>query len=256
MSTIRPPLIKPSLISPPLIRSRVPVPPPDTPITPKLMTIPRAIAVPKPRSTPKLRTVPKSLPIRVPRAAPKPRDAPKVFPTSERVTNDQIKSLLEQLNEIKHLYTQDQIKVLSNLPDTNGKFLFRDPDQRSLIYNIFAQAQSYTGDKVYKSIVEFDDDYILTTEQYLNGDLKQLPPSKWNLVQEVFLNTPGLVRAQDHHQLEIDNKKAKQGAEEGIYKCSRCSSKETIYFQTQTRSGDEGMTTTVHCLNCGNHWFD
>ena len=41
---------------------------------------------------------------------------------------------------------------------------------------------------------------------------------------------------------------------EGIFKCGKCKSKKTTYFQLQTRSADEPMTTFVTCKDCGNNW--
>lgn len=38
------------------------------------------------------------------------------------------------------------------------------------------------------------------------------------------------------------------------YKCSKCKERKTSYYQLQTRSADEPMTTFVKCLNCGNKW--
>lgn len=41
---------------------------------------------------------------------------------------------------------------------------------------------------------------------------------------------------------------------EGMYQCARCKSKKTTYYQLQTRSADEPMTTYVNCLNCNKRW--
>ncbi|KAL8552378.1 hypothetical protein ACS0TY_001175 [Phlomoides rotata] len=38
------------------------------------------------------------------------------------------------------------------------------------------------------------------------------------------------------------------------FTCGRCKKKETTYYQMQTRSADEPMTTYVTCVNCNNHW--
>ena len=38
------------------------------------------------------------------------------------------------------------------------------------------------------------------------------------------------------------------------FKCGRCGQRKTIYYQLQTRSADEPMTTFVTCVNCNNHW--
>tara|TARA_R110000851_G_scaffold128954_1_gene261522 strand:- start:222 stop:749 length:528 start_codon:yes stop_codon:yes gene_type:complete len=47
---------------------------------------------------------------------------------------------------------------------------------------------------------------------------------------------------------------------EGMFECSKCrrnkakNTKKTTYYQMQTRSADEPMTTFVACHECGNTW--
>ena len=38
------------------------------------------------------------------------------------------------------------------------------------------------------------------------------------------------------------------------FMCSKCKSKKCTFYQLQTRSADEPMTTFVTCLECGNRW--
>eukprot|EP00271_Cylindrocystis_brebissonii_P010600 TRINITY_DN2685_c0_g1_i1.p1 TRINITY_DN2685_c0_g1~~TRINITY_DN2685_c0_g1_i1.p1 ORF type:complete len:386 (-),score=63.25 TRINITY_DN2685_c0_g1_i1:831-1988(-) len=38
------------------------------------------------------------------------------------------------------------------------------------------------------------------------------------------------------------------------FKCGKCGQRKTTYYQMQTRSADEPMTTFVSCLNCPNRW--
>ncbi|XAR55728.1 hypothetical protein NMG60_11035909 [Bertholletia excelsa] len=38
------------------------------------------------------------------------------------------------------------------------------------------------------------------------------------------------------------------------FKCGRCGQRKCTYYQMQTRSADEPMTTFVTCVNCNNHW--
>ena len=40
----------------------------------------------------------------------------------------------------------------------------------------------------------------------------------------------------------------------GFFTCARCKSKKTTYYQLQTRSADEPMTTYVSCMQCGKNW--
>jgi transcription elongation factor S-II len=42
--------------------------------------------------------------------------------------------------------------------------------------------------------------------------------------------------------------------ESGMFQCGKCKGSRTTYFQMQTRSADEPMTTFVTCLNCKNKW--
>jgi DNA-directed RNA polymerase subunit M/transcription elongation factor TFIIS len=38
------------------------------------------------------------------------------------------------------------------------------------------------------------------------------------------------------------------------YKCGKCKKRETSFYELQTRSADEPMTTFITCLNCGHRW--
>ena len=39
-----------------------------------------------------------------------------------------------------------------------------------------------------------------------------------------------------------------------LFKCRKCNSRETSYYEVQTRSADEPMTQFITCLNCNNRW--
>ncbi|KAI9249425.1 transcription elongation factor S-II [Phascolomyces articulosus] len=43
-------------------------------------------------------------------------------------------------------------------------------------------------------------------------------------------------------------------AETDMFMCGKCKGRKCTYFQMQTRSADEPMTTFVTCVLCGNHW--
>ncbi|CAO3665468.1 unnamed protein product [Umbelopsis ramanniana] len=43
-------------------------------------------------------------------------------------------------------------------------------------------------------------------------------------------------------------------AETDMFMCGKCKGRKTTYFQMQTRSADEPMTTFVTCVLCGNRW--
>ena len=54
-------------------------------------------------------------------------------------------------------------------------------------------------------------------------------------------------------QKEYLIRKAEEGVS-GFFTCNKCKSNKTTYYQLQTRSADEPMTTYVSCLNCGKRW--
>jgi DNA-directed RNA polymerase subunit M/transcription elongation factor TFIIS len=39
-----------------------------------------------------------------------------------------------------------------------------------------------------------------------------------------------------------------------LFKCRKCGSRETSYYEVQTRSADEPMTQFVTCIKCNNKW--
>tara|TARA_B100000900_G_C20378845_1_gene633658 strand:- start:115 stop:648 length:534 start_codon:yes stop_codon:yes gene_type:complete len=39
-----------------------------------------------------------------------------------------------------------------------------------------------------------------------------------------------------------------------LFKCRKCGSRETSYYEVQTRSADEPMTQFITCLKCNNRW--
>jgi hypothetical protein len=58
---------------------------------------------------------------------------------------------------------------------------------------------------------------------------------------------------------ERDNKREQAKAQMdqdyvGQFKCGKCKSVKTTYYQLQTRSADEPMTTYVTCMSCGSKW--
>ena len=53
----------------------------------------------------------------------------------------------------------------------------------------------------------------------------------------------------DRYLFEINKEQATDQ-----YQCGRCHKRECTYYQLQTRSADEPMTTFVTCLNCGKRW--
>jgi len=90
--------------------------------------------------------------------------------------------------------------------------------------------------------------------------LKRIKNGEIDLNNIAFL--PGYKVCPENWDLIIKRNKAKKkleysksvGIETDAYKCGRCKKKRCVYYQLQTRSCDEPMTTFVTCVNCTNSW--
>ena len=71
---------------------------------------------------------------------------------------------------------------------------------------------------------------------------QEMQPDKWNdLIKEKK------IRDENKYEPKLE-------ASTDNFKCWKCKSKKCTYYQLQTRSADEPMTTFVNCLDCGNRW--
>lgn len=61
-------------------------------------------------------------------------------------------------------------------------------------------------------------------------------------------------QAAEEIQLDWDLRHGTAGNVNGTFRCGKCGSRKTVYMQTQSRSCDEPMRTTVQCMQCRKRW--
>jgi len=97
----------------------------------------------------------------------------------------------------------------------------------------------------------------------LSGKLKNLKEIAYLPPEKLWPNGP-----HSQMKLKIKQKQAAKDASndrlgedyQGMFECSKCrrmgasNTRKTTYYQLQTRSADEPMTTFVSCHGCGNRW--
>ena len=115
--------------------------------------------------------------------------------------------------------------------DSNFSMLY-SKEARRILANI-----SYTPNSkdVRKKIIEgeIDSYYVCKlTKEDMN-------PEFWQAVKDAYVP---------------ENIKNPTEKPDGMIKCRKCKSMKTDYYQLQTRSADEPMTTYVTCHNCEHRW--
>jgi len=71
---------------------------------------------------------------------------------------------------------------------------------------------------------------------------QELNPEKWEVLIQQKIK-------RDKCKFEVNVEAATD-----TFTCRKCKSNKCTYYQMQTRSADEPMTTFVSCIECGNRW--
>ena len=89
-------------------------------------------------------------------------------------------------------------------------------------------------------------------QQLQKGELKphtlawmthqEMVPTRWDALIQAKIK-------RDKYKFETNIEAATD-----TFKCRKCQSNKCTYYQMQTRSADEPMTTFVTCIDCGNRW--
>jgi transcription elongation factor S-II len=71
---------------------------------------------------------------------------------------------------------------------------------------------------------------------------QEMQPERWSKLIEEKIK-----RDKSKYEVNMD-------AATDTFTCRKCKQNKCSYYQMQTRSADEPMTTFVSCLSCGNRW--
>ena len=185
-----------------------------------------------------------------------PDELEKVKPKSEEPSNDPVEEL--QL-KLKKLDLNDWVKTVSSFPEIIEKSIYNTTIREARSRNIerswssqdFKWLYKKNYIKVYSNIkLNKNSDFVLSKIKYgiwepekiISMKPQELYPDKW---EEIILK--------NNKKLELLSKgNMVQGT--SMFKCGKCKLNNCTYYQMQTRSADEPMTTFVTCLNCSNRW--
>jgi len=85
---------------------------------------------------------------------------------------------------------------------------------------------------------------IITPDRFISMTLTEMASDERRRIDSMIAQ-----QNLSNSQMAKDN-----AAETDQFKCGRCNQRKCKYYQMQTRSADEPMTTFVTCTNCGNRW--
>ena len=102
----------------------------------------------------------------------------------------------------------------------------------------------------------------IKTDSYVNNTklISRMKTKKFDLENIAFMTYQALFPEHWKSLLDEKYKREKVMYEDTVeamtdqFKCGLCKSRKCTYYELQTRSADEGMTTFITCLKCGNRW--
>lgn len=131
-------------------------------------------------------------------------------------------------------------KTIHIIKEINGPLKWSNPN---FIKNYSKMARKILANISYTSNSKVFKDKILSgqIDPYLIASMsrEEMNPEYW---AEIHLN---VMKKYITKQEEVSD---------GMFTCNQCKSKKTVYYQMQTRSADEPMTTYVTCTNCNKKW--
>ena len=185
---------------------------------------------------------------------------PFTFTESELVIINNVKDSTDSVNDIKRIN-----KILSDkwncleyheiIEKSIYNYTIREAREKKIErtwnnkFFVFLYKKNYS--KVYSNVATNKNaDFVMKKLKYgywepeniISMSHEELYPEMW----EDFI----IRNKKKMDLLSLDNKQ--QGS--NMFRCGRCKKNNCTYFQLQTRSADEPMTTFVTCLECNNRW--
>lgn len=162
------------------------------------------------------------------------------------------------------------LKKLKNIFPKNKKINYPTEIEES-IYNYIMKNAIEKGINIGFEYKQFTKMYIevarklvtnLDPSSYLKNDYLLNAVKKGNIkIEELVYLSPQELFPSNWKEL-IKKKQEKDDLKYGVkeqattdeYQCGRCKARECTYYELQTRSADEPMTTFITCKPCGHRW--
>jgi transcription elongation factor S-II len=149
---------------------------------------------------------------------------------NKKIKNENISENLEK-GIYNYTLTQCDNKNLIKKWSNNYFVLIYIQKVKSILFNL-------NNENVFSKLINKE----IKAHELVFMNHQELRPDIWNTLIE-------------EKKIKDENKfSPKIEASTDDFTCLKCKSNKCTFYQLQTRSADEPMTTFVTCLNCGNRW--
>ena len=130
----------------------------------------------------------------------------------------------------------------------NKLFIFSHWDNKEFIYIYLNKAKSIISNTCSKFGVINNDLLKIMKKKKFNYDkiaympYNELYPKKWQQIIDEKIKNEKMMK--ESFKLNVTE----------MFTCGKCKKNKCTYFELQTRSADEPMTTFVTCIECGHRW--
>lgn len=126
--------------------------------------------------------------------------------------------------------------ILSHWEEKRFKIIYMDK-----VKTIFSNLCSNYG-VINEQIIDLIKDKKINENNIVNLTYTELFPSHWQSIIDEKIKRDEMQKERIMHQTT------------DLFTCYKCKQNKCTYFELQTRSADEPITTFITCLNCGNKW--
>jgi transcription elongation factor S-II len=159
----------------------------------------------------------------------------------EKFRSNITKKLNEKINNEKNSLNLEKGIFNYTLKEAEQKKVLKKWDNSRFI-NIYLDRVRTIYLNINKNTIELINSGSIKAHSLAFMTHQEMAPDKWNKLIEAKIK-------RDKNKFETNVEAATD-----TFTCRKCKSNKCTYYQMQTRSADEPMTTFVTCIDCGARW--
>ena len=152
------------------------------------------------------------------------------------------KKLNDYLNDEKNSSNLEKGIYNYSLKEATNRKVVKKWDNKYFVQIYIDRLWSIYSNLKNEDLIELVNNGTIQAQQIAFMTHQEMKPDKWTELIEAKCK-------RDKNKFESNIQAATD-----TFTCRKCKKNECTYYQMQTRSADEPMTTFVQCIPCGNRW--